>query len=315
MSTERTTKRGQIGALIRGQPASGARGGKGSPERESRNKTDQGGPVRGERAGNHRHGREGVRLAGLESWTDGSMARGGRRASAGANARCGKSDFRVSSTGSVPKSWAPSHVRGDGGCRSVVVVVVVVVGWKKMDAVARGETGLERETGSEWQPRTQVTQFRRKGSSSAGLRCLGPGPPGLFCLWRAPGGPFFFSFLSLPQAQPRPGDQGRARLMRLADEQRQRQRGISGVSVFENNAAKHCKLQYSQKAATWEASRARKTASKDVDSRTFVTGMRTGQLDGSMAKYLGDFKAPTRKNNNSRQPLPCRFERLESDLE
>ena len=144
---------------------------------------------------------------------------------------------------------------------------------------------------------------------------LGPRASRTFLPLAGAGRSLFFSFLSLPQAQPRPGDQGRARLMRLADEQKQRQRGISGVSVFESNAAKHCKLQYSQKAATWEASRARKTASKDVDSRTFVTGMRTGQLDGSMAKYLGDFKAPTRKNNNSRQPLPCRFERLESDLE
>jgi hypothetical protein len=186
------------------QPLGGR--GRSSPERESRNETDQGGPGRGERAGNHRHGREGVWLAGLESWIDGSMARGGRRASSGAGARCRKLGFRVSSTGSVPRSWAPSHVRGDGGCRSVVVVVVVVVaGWKKMDAVARGETSLERETGSELQPRTQVTQSRRKRDVQCRFTMLRPRASGFFCFfWRTPGRSFFlFSRFLRPTAKTR----------------------------------------------------------------------------------------------------------------
>jgi hypothetical protein len=63
----------------------------------------------------------------------------------------------------------------------------------------------------------------------------------IFLFFLADAGAVLFSFLSLPQANSQdPAIKAKqAWLMRLAKEQRQRQRGISEVSVFENNAAQH----------------------------------------------------------------------------
>lgn len=134
----------------------------------------------------------------MDSWR--AMARGGRRSLSGADAdaRCGKMDFRVPSTGRVPKSWAVSHVRGDGGCRSVVVAGGSGGGMEK--------DGLQLHEGRrDWSWRRGVSCSQEpsdpippKGSSSAGLRCLGL--PDFSAFGGAGRSLFSFPFLSLPQA-------------------------------------------------------------------------------------------------------------------
>lgn len=130
----------------------------------------------------------------------GAMARGGRRSlsGAGADARWGKMDFRVPSTGRVPKSWAASHVRGDGGCRSVVVAGGSGGGMEK-DGLqlheGRRDWSWRRGASCSQEPSDPIPP---KGSSSAGLRCLGL--PDFSAFGGAGRSLFFFSFLSLRQA-------------------------------------------------------------------------------------------------------------------
>lgn len=156
----------------------------------------------------------GGRAFGGPGWNRGAMARGGRRSlsGAGADTRCGKMDFRVPSTGRVPKSWAASHVRGDGGCRSVVVAGGSGGGMEK-DGLqlheGRRDWSWRRGASCSQEPSDPIPP---KGSSSAGLRCLGLPDFSAF------GGAgrslfFFFSLASSGQQQPRPGDQSRPRLM------------------------------------------------------------------------------------------------------
>lgn len=155
----------------------------------------------------------GGRAFGGPGWNRGAMARGGRRSlsGAGADERCGKMDVRVPSTGRVPKGWAASHVRGDGGCRSVVVAGGSGGGMEK--------DGLQLHEGRRdwsWRRGASCSQEPSDPIPAEGVvqcRLAMLGPPGFFCLWRRRAVSFFFfSLASSGQQQPRPGDQSRPRL-------------------------------------------------------------------------------------------------------
>lgn len=248
MSTRRTTKRGRIGAVIGGQPPASpfGGGGRGQNQETKRIKAVQG------------EGKEpaiivmGGRAFGGPGWNRGAMARGGRRSlsGAGADARCGKMDFRVPSTGRVPKSWAASHVRGDGGCRSVVVAGGSGGGMEK-DGLqlheGRRDWSWRRGASCSQEPSDPIPP---KGSSSAGLRCLGL--PDFSAFGGAGRSLFFFLFSRFlrPTAA-----KTRRSIKAKVDNATCKCKGVDEgclsveVSVFERQATQYCEP---QKSRTWK---------------------------------------------------------------
>lgn len=194
----------------------------------------------------------GGRAFGGPGWNRGAMARGGRRSlsGAGADERCGKMDVRVPSTGRVPKGWAASHVRGDGGCRSVVVAGGSGGGMEKDELQlheGRRDWSWRRGASCSQEPSDPIPA---EGVVQCRLAMLGP--PGFFCLWRRRAVSFFFLFSRFlrPTAA-----KTRRSIKAKVDDATCKCKGVDEgclsveVSVFERQATQYCEP---QKSRTWK---------------------------------------------------------------